>query len=113
MRLPTDSVAFWRPLAALVRREMEQWSVAVLRGPLTAGDVEVAEVCRGNALCLLDELAASCRCRCDVPWCPRRVGRQTCLLMGLALVVGISPARGALTAALVKEMGRDTDCNGR
>jgi len=94
MRLPVDEPAFWRP-------------VAVLRGPLAAGDAEVAEVCRGNALCLLGELAQGCRCSCDVPWCPRRVGRQTRLLMGLALIVGISPAREALTAALIREMGKE------
>ncbi len=104
MRIPVDRPAFWSPLAAEVHREMVAWSFACLRGPLVAGDAEVAEVCRDHASAILDALARGCKWSCKVPWRLRRMGRKKCLLMGLALVVGISPGPATFSTALVKEM---------
>ena len=113
MRLPVSRVIFWLSLAAEVCRQIPYWIVRHLAGPLAAGDAETVEVCRDHAVMVLSDLARSLRCRCGNPQCLARRARRTCLLMGLSLIVGISPAGEAYRLAMIQEMDRHGECKGR
>lgn len=97
LHLPIDSVALWQPLAAECRRDMPGWVARTLAGPLAAGDAEVVATCRDQALGLLAAIRDGLT---------SRTGRQVCLYLGLALIVGESPGGEAYRHAMVAEMGR-------